>query len=102
MAREQERAKALNIEIAADGTPPEWVELLPIGDITGRDGRHWVNSNPDALIEAFNAAKVDKVIDWEHATDKRAPDGLDAPAAGWLKEMQKRGASIWGRVAWKS
>lgn len=91
---------SLNVELPA-GEIPEWVELLPSGEmITGRDGRTWRNSNPHGVVEQFVARNVDLVIDWEHASEHRAPNGQDAPAAGWVKELAVREGAVWGRVEW--
>lgn len=47
---------AINIELAADGPAPEWIQLLPAGKIVkGRDGRTWMNDHPDGILEAFAA-----------------------------------------------
>lgn len=91
---------ALNVELP-DGEVPEWVELLPAGEIVaGRDGRTWRNSNPQGVVEQYIARNVDLVIDWEHASEHRAPNGQDAPAAGWVKELAVRDGAVWGRVEW--
>lgn len=94
---------ALNFEIAADGAaPPAWIELLPSGQIiTGRDGRTWINDQPAIILQAFQEDGKDLPIDWEHATELKAPNGEQAPAAAWIKELQLRdGGAIWGRVEW--
>lgn len=91
---------ALNVELPA-GEVPEWVELLPAGEVVaGRDGRTWRNSNPQGVVEQYIARNVDLVIDWEHASEHRALNGLDAPAAGWVKELAVRDGAVWGRVEW--
>lgn len=105
-AMNQEEAKALrmalNFELAADGVAPEWIELLPAGQIiTGRDGRTWINDQPEILLQMFVAEGKDLPVDWEHATQLKAPSGEQAPAAGWIKELQIRDdGSVWGRVEW--
>lgn len=48
---------ALNFEMPQDGSAPEWLELLPAGQIvTGRDGRTWINDQPEGLL-ALNRGK---------------------------------------------
>jgi len=80
---------------------PEWIQLLPAGQIiTGRDGRTWINDRPENILAAFAADGKDLPIDWEHSTQLKAPKGEAAPAAGWIKEMELRAGSIWGRVEW--
>ncbi|MEI2742726.1 MAG: phage protease [Candidatus Competibacter sp.] len=87
--------------VALDGAASEWIELIPAGpDVAGADGRAWTNDAPDGIVAAFNARHVPLVIDWEHATEHRAPNGLDAPAAGWVHRVEDRGGAIWGRVEW--
>lgn len=87
---------------ALDGsTPPDWIELIPAGpEVDGVDGRSWVNDQPDAIVAAFQRRGKPLVIDWEHATEHRAPNGLDAPAAGWIDRIENRGGAIWGHADW--
>lgn len=88
---------------AVQGEVPEWVELIPAGRrVVGRDGREWVMSSPDAVVTQTNAylAGLDAVVDWEHASDRAAPEGKPAPAGGWIKEFEVRNGAIWGRVEW--
>lgn len=84
------------------GSAPEWIELIPAGfDVQGRDGRAWINPDPQGVVAATSARSLPLPLDWEHATETRAPQGLDAPAAGWIEEVAVRdGGSIWGRVDW--
>jgi len=79
---------ALNFELQGSALP-ERIDLLPAGDkITGRDGRSWNNSNPGAVVERVNSAGVDLVLDFEHASELKAPKGDPAPAAGWLNDLR--------------
>lgn len=84
------------------GDAPDWIELIPAGfDVIGRDGRAWINPSPELVVADTPVAQHPMPLDWEHATEVRAPQGLDAPAAGWIEELAVReGGSIWGRVAW--
>lgn len=92
-------ARARNL--ALDGQAPDWIELLPAGPaITGADGRAWILPDPQALVAAFAQRHAALVVDWEHASEHRARNGLDAPAAGWIDELQVRNGAVWGRVAW--
>lgn len=93
---------ALNFELPADGAVPEWIELIPAGQIiTGRDGRTWINDRPDIILAAFAAEGKDLPIDWEHSTELKAPEGEQAPAAAWIKQLESRdGGAIWGRIEW--
>lgn len=92
-------ARALNI--ALDAIPPDWVQLLPAGpNIIGDDGRAWTLDDPTALVTAIQQRGKSLVIDWEHASEHRAPKGLDAPAAGWIDSLEVRDGSVWGHVEW--
>lgn len=86
------------------GDAPEWVELLPAGPvIRGRDGRAWAMGDPGAVIQATQADGMDLPIDYEHATEIRAPQGEPAPAAAWIDASSLRvsnSGAIEGRVSW--
>jgi phage I-like protein len=82
-----------------EGTP-EWVHLMPLGAIKGRDGREWKLADPQAVVTASSSRGIDAVIDYEHQTDLAEKNGQPAPAAGWIKEFQVRTDGIWGRVDW--
>lgn len=86
--------------IALPAEPPEWVHLMPLGEIKGRDGRRWTLANPQAVVAASKSAGLDAVVDYEHQTDLAEKNGQPAPAAGWIKEFEVRADGIWGRVEW--
>lgn len=81
---------------------PEWVHLLPGGsEIRTGDRRGPYHVIDPATLIAASFAEVEKLpIDENHATDLAAPQGLPAPARGWIVEMQARADGIWGRVEW--
>jgi phage I-like protein len=92
-------ARACNLLL--DGQLPDWIQLLPAGPrIQGADGRAWTLDDPAALITAFQHRHTPLVIDWEHASEHRAPQGLDAPAAGWIQALELRDGQVWGQVEW--
>ena len=83
------------------GEPPEWVPLVPAGtDIKAHDGRKFSNSDPQGVVDRFLKDPRDLAIDYEHAGEIRAPEGKEAPAAGWVVAMEIRDGAIWGRVEW--
>lgn len=91
------------LNAAADGAAPEAVELIPAGPrITGRDGRSWLFDEQAGadMLGAFDARGIDLPIDWEHATQHRAPNGEAAPAAAWIKSLEIRDGALWGHVGW--
>ena len=81
---------------------PEWVQVLPAGpNIKGLDGRSWLFRNPKMIIHAFEKMKVPMVIDYEHGQELKAPNGEEAPAAGWIEKLEERnGGEIWAKVDW--
>lgn len=100
---ENENVSAAGAALAlnAEGGAPEWAQLLPAGPaIRGRDGRNWELRDVTALIAAFGANAGPLVIDWEHAQDRLAPQGQEAPAAGWIEAVETRNGALWGRVSW--
>lgn len=91
---------ALCFELPADGSIPEWVQLIPAGPtVAGRDGREWVHDNPDRVIKELQSQGRDLVLDWEHSTELKAPQGDQAPAAGWFSEYQNRNGAIFGKLS---
>lgn len=87
--------------VALDGQVPDWIELLPAGPaINGQDGRSWTLPDPSTIVTAFASRSHPLVVDWEHASEHRAPNGLDAPAAGWIDKLEVRDGAVWGRVTW--
>ena len=87
---------AINAE--QKGGAPEWLHLLPIGELTTPDGaKYLVNQQSmDEVLAHWADRKIDMVIDYEHQTHK----DVQAPAAGWIKELEARPDGIWGRVEW--
>ncbi len=93
---------AANCDVELTGTvPPDWVHLLPTGDVVGRDGRSFVNDQPQQVLATFSAGAVDLPIDYEHQSEQ-ARDGKSGPVpvAGWIKDLQLRADGIWGQVSW--
>jgi phage I-like protein len=86
------------LALSSEGSALEWVQLLPAGPVLkGRDGRQWKVSDPARLVAQFAPPFV---VDYEHAQDKLAVNGQEAPAGGWVEAMELRGGAIWGRVDW--
>jgi phage I-like protein len=82
------------------GGAPEWVHLLPAGTFRGADGRGpYSVRNPDAIVAA-QAARGKLVLDENHSTDHAMTHGGEAPARGWIVELQNRQDGVWGRVDW--
>lgn len=95
----------LNMEMsmaAGSTSPPVELMLIPAGArVEGRDGRGWNNPDPQAIINFFQANKLDIPVDIEHATQLKAPKGEAAPAVAWGKSLEVRpDGSVWGQFDW--
>lgn len=95
---------ALDIPVAgsaSDAAAPEWVHLLPAGEIRTGDGRGPYRVADAVALMAASLDQGDRLpIDENHATDLAAPRGEPAPARGWIVELQSRDDGVWGRVEW--
>jgi phage I-like protein len=90
------------IDLEGDDAP-EWIQLLPAGEIRTHDGRGpYRVADAKALMASSLPAGEKLVLDENHATDVAAPQGQSAPARGWIVELQAREGGIWGRVEWTS
>lgn len=94
----QENTFAVTLASDMAGQVPEWIQLLPFGLVKSVKGDFNVDGESLAeIIGYFEARGNDVVIDYEHQT----LDGGQAPAAGWVKELQDRGPDgLWARVDW--
>jgi phage I-like protein len=78
---------------------PGWLRLLPLGEVKLVDGRPPFEVNPESLadiVKAFGERGTDLVIDYEHQSLK----GGQAPAAGWIKDLEVREDGLWAQVEW--
>lgn len=95
--------KALCSAIAIDvtgGDVPEWVHLLPAGEIRTIDGRGPYRVTSMHSVAGLLPEGKKLPIDEMHATDKGAALGLPAPARGWIVALQAREDGLWGKVEW--
>lgn len=94
---------AFHSELAAGAEAPPRVELIPAGpEVAGRDGRRFLFDAPsaEAILREFRERGVKIPIDWEHATQHRAPQGQDAPAAAWIEGLSVDDGVLVGTVQW--
>ena len=76
---------------------PEETRLLPIGHVTSTKGDFDVDDDSALdIMRNFKNRKLDLVIDYEHQT----LHDVQAPAAGWIKDVYRRGDVIAGKVEW--
>lgn len=98
--KKQPLATAICREVPSTVADQAWLPLIPAGEFSGRDKRAWNNSNPEGIVDAFIARNADLPVDFEHATEIKAPKGEPAPATGWIVALEVRDGEIWGKVKW--
>jgi phage I-like protein len=80
-------------------TAPEWIPLLPAGDVVlARDGRSFRNDHV-AVMAAFAANKMELPVDWDHALDSWLVSPGDGRAAAWVDQLEVREGALWGHVS---
>src|SRR5690606_27549845 len=79
------------------GNEPTWIQVIPAGAFRARDGRpkdvpFWRMDTAAAksVIDAFSAEQYRPVVDYEHQTLHAESNGKDAPAAGWIQQLEWR------------
>lgn len=99
---------AIAVELpVSDGTPPEWVQLMPMGTSYPRNGTPPVviladRAHAEQVVSASTAyhGPNDMVIDYDHQTVRAPAVAGKAPAAAWIKQLEARDDGIWGRPEW--
>jgi len=99
-------AFAIEAHRGAGANAPEWITLIPAANFKGFDGRgpyrldqpgHVVAATEEMIAEHMTAGLP---LDFDHATDFAAPEGRQAPAAGWIKQVRAVNGAIQGRIEW--
>ena len=86
---------------SGEASVPEWVHLIPKGEFRAVDGRGpWRYEDAAEVIRLSFASHKRLHIDLNHSTETAGKLGLDAPAVGYIVEMEEREDGIWGRVDW--
>lgn len=76
---------------------PEVISVLPLGHVISSKGEFDVDEESFRAMKAQIAQRgVDLVVDYEHQTLK----GVEAPAAGWVKELKLEDGQIKAVVEW--
>lgn len=82
--------------VELSGVPKE-IKILPLGRVHSQKGDFNVDEESFELIrKQFKARKLDLVIDYEHQT----LENVQAPAAGWIKDLYKGEDAIIAKVEW--
>ncbi len=99
-------AAAIELSVA-DGKAPEWIKVMPLGEIRARDGRKWQlrgTAAAQAVVDRTRAwyGTAEPFVDYDHQivpTLTQKP-GATAKAAAWVKELEVRADGIYARVEW--
>lgn len=81
----------------------QWVQLVPVGRIATVDNRGpYFVRDANAIVAASNKHANGRqiAVDYDHAIDRAGTSGGQAPAAGWIVELDARSDGIWGKVQW--
>ena len=89
-------------EPSGAGEVPEWLHLLPAGEVRTVDGRgpYQLTDTAAVIATSLQATGGKLPLDECHSTDRAAVLGNPAPARGWIVELQARADGLWGRVDW--
>lgn len=99
MKKTQFLALCASVPLASADGVPEWIHLLPAGEIRTRDGRGpYRVASMSTLATLKDGQKL--AIDECHAIDKGQALGAPGRAVGWIVELQSRDDGLWGRVEW--
>lgn len=86
---------------ANDGGAPDWLRLVPKGEFRAADGRGpWRYRDAGAVIRESFARHPRIHVDVNHSTITLGSQGGEAPAIGYVAEMEEREDGIWGRIDW--
>lgn len=76
---------------------PSKVKILPFGNVKSQKGDFTVDDESFKSIKNhFKSRGLDVVIDYEHQT----LEDVQAPAGGWIKDVEKEGDAIVAKVEW--
>ena len=77
---------------------PEWIPLLPAGELVlARDGRTFLPDHP-AAVAAFASSGMSMPLDWDHALDSYGIAPGSSKAAAWIDRLEVRDGGLWGHV----
>ncbi|RXF75074.1 phage protease [Hansschlegelia zhihuaiae] len=85
---------------AAHPKAPEFIHLVPAGDVATVDGRGPYRMPDAAKVAASFVSGSRLPICENHAIDYAAPKGGPSPARGWIVGLQARDDGLWGKVEW--
>lgn len=82
----------------AAGKAPEWIPLIPAGQlIIARDGRTFIPDHQTA-IDNFNKQGLPIPLDWDHSLDSWGVAPGEMKAAAWIDKLESRDGALWGHI----
>ena len=76
---------------------PKEIKILPLGKVNSQKGDFTVdNESFQNMYKYYKERSIDIVVDYEHQTLK----DVQAPAAGWIKELTLKKDGIFADVEW--
>ena len=93
-------ANASKLGLPSAGPEPlQWVQLFPAGPhINTQTGQRYRLGDPEGLIASSRPGLHRMVVDYDHQSE--FAKGSQAPAAGWIKDLEVRQSSIWAQIEW--
>jgi len=82
---------------------PEWIHVLPMGKATPVDGRRPFHVTDDGLrlvMEERQQLGRDLHCDYHHQSLWAQFTGAEAPAAGWVEQLEVRETGLWAKMEW--
>lgn len=93
--------------VEADGSPVKRVQLLPLGNISCRDGRKFKLADASAAATAIETSRAyhgrtDIVVDYDHHSEGAQTKGTRSIASGWIDPatLSVEDDGIYGDIAW--
>lgn len=87
----------LDTELGSLDEVPDMIRLIPKGHVESQKGDFEVDDESfDMIYRRFKGRKLDLVIDYEHQT----LNDVQAPAAGWIKDLVNGTDAIRAKVSW--
>lgn len=86
--------KAYSVDVSE---VPIEIKILPLGHVESQKGNFEVDGESvNLILQQFKKRQLDLVIDYEHQT----LSDIQAPAAGWIKDLYKADNAIAAKVEW--
>lgn len=83
--------------------PPEWIMLMPAGEVALNDGRGpFHNTDPAGVVRETKTRLGNRrmPLDFDHSEAADTRSGQPVPAAGWVTDLEARPDGVWARVEW--